>query len=88
MLAGAGIAHRFSLEGAAIINIDLNPPSQHAQADAKALGHDFDPRLYQDGHPSLFLSGDVTQRNTWEGALDHVNKSGWKLTAVVNNAGW
>ncbi|RFU26075.1 hypothetical protein B7463_g10263, partial [Scytalidium lignicola] len=70
---GAAIADRFSKEGYKVIIIDIN----RAKGEEKAKT---DPNIY-------FMSGDVTQRETWEKALSVAQTEYGRIDVVVNNAG-
>ena len=70
---GVAIVDRFSKEGCMVIFIDLNKEKGDQRAKANNNLH--------------FLCGNVTQRETWEEALDYGERTFGRIDVVVNNAG-
>ncbi|GAA4012766.1 SDR family NAD(P)-dependent oxidoreductase [Streptomyces plumbiresistens] len=74
---GAAMADRLSAEGAAVAVSDLDPGRAKAVADAVLAA----------GGRALAIEHDVTDRSSWQAALDAAEAEFGHVDIVVNNAG-
>jgi NAD(P)-dependent dehydrogenase (short-subunit alcohol dehydrogenase family) len=80
-LVGEAIAHAFVREGANVLIGDFVVDS------GKRVESEIASKSYPGGGSGIFVEHNVTQRESWEDALELAKTRFGKLDIVVNNAG-
>ena len=75
---GAGIAHRFAAEGAAVMVADLNDNAGRTVAE----------EIERDGGKALFVHADVTKRDEVTAMVEATVEAFGRIDILVNNAGY
>ena len=75
---GAGIAHRFAAEGAAVVVADINDNGGRSVAG----------QIAEDGGRAAYIHADVTRRDEVRAMIEAATESFGRLDILVNNAGY